>query len=87
MTVSAQLEKAIASSGDTYYRLAKNANVEWRTIASFMDGTRPLLRFDSVDKLADALGLELVAKKRTSAPKKQARAKKTPTAKGKKGRA
>ncbi|MCH8148026.1 MAG: helix-turn-helix transcriptional regulator [Planctomycetes bacterium] len=88
MTVSAQLEKAIASSDMTYYRIAKDAGIDWKTIAAFMDGTRPNVSIDSVDRIAAVLGLELVVKKRTSAPKNKARTKKkTPAARGKvKGR-
>jgi DNA-binding Xre family transcriptional regulator len=63
MTISQQLRTAIASADDTIYRIAKEAEVDWGTIARFLDGTRPNLRIDTVDKLCEHLGLELRPKR------------------------
>ena len=45
------------------YRLAKIAGVDKGALSRFVHGQRGLMT-SSVDKLADALGLELVEKKR-----------------------
>jgi hypothetical protein len=69
MTVSDALRAAIEKSGRTYYDIAKEAGVDWGTLQRFVDGTRPNIRIDSVDKLCVALGLELrpAAKKKRQA--------------------
>jgi DNA-binding phage protein len=63
MTVSEQLRKAIEGADDTYYRIAKDAGVDWGTLQRFVTGERANIRIDTVDKLCEALGLELRAKK------------------------
>ena len=69
MTVSRQLKAAIKAMDATFYRIAKDAGVDWGTLNRFVDGTRPNIRIETVDKLCESLGLELQ-------PKKQEREKK-----------
>jgi hypothetical protein len=71
MTISSQLRAAIRATGDTRYRVAKDADVDWGTLQRFLDGSRPNIRMETVDKLCEALGLELQAKKERG--KKRAR--------------
>jgi DNA-binding Xre family transcriptional regulator len=59
MLVSETLREAIEQYDGTYYRLAKDSGVDWAALQRFMDGTRPNLRLETVDKLCQALGLEL----------------------------
>ncbi len=70
MTISDQLRAAIEARNVTLYRIAKDAEVDWGTLQRFVDGTRPNIRIDTVDKLCEQLGLELQAKKK---PKKKSR--------------
>ena len=64
MTVSKQLKAAIKAMDVTFYRIAKDADVDWGTLKRFVDGQRPNIRIDTVDKLCECLGLELQPKKR-----------------------
>lgn len=70
MKVSDQLRTAIGAADATYYRIAKDAEVDWGTLQRFMDGRRPNVRIDTVDKLCAILGLELRPKQK-SRPTKQ----------------
>jgi hypothetical protein len=63
MTVSSQLRVAIKRADATLYRIAKDADVDWGMLRYFLDGTRPNIRIDTVDKLCECLGLELQPKK------------------------
>jgi predicted transcriptional regulator len=56
-TVTDQLRKAIAESGMTLYRVAKDSQVDHATLHRFMAGQD--LRLSTVDKLAAYLGLEM----------------------------
>ena len=64
MTVSAQLKAAIEARDATFYRIAKDAEVNWSALQRFVDGTRPDFRISTVDRLCEYLGLELQPKKR-----------------------
>jgi len=64
--ISRQLRAAIKAMDDTMYRLAKDAEVDWGTLQRFVDGRRPNIRIDTVDKLCQALGLELQRKRKRS---------------------
>jgi DNA-binding Xre family transcriptional regulator len=64
MTVSNQLRAAIQAQDVTLYRIAKDADVDWGTVQRFLDGSRPNIRLDTVEKLCDYLGLELQPKKK-----------------------
>ena len=63
MTVSNQLRAAIKQADATLYRIAKDADADWGMLRYFLDGTRPNIRIDTVDKLCECLGLELRPKK------------------------
>ncbi len=52
------LRKAIAESGLSYYRLAKDSGVDLRSIARFMAETQTI-RMNIAAKLTKRLGLEL----------------------------
>ena len=62
--ISDQLRTAIQNVDVTLYRIAKDAGVDWGTLQRFLDGTRPNIRIDTVDKLCEHLGLELKPRKR-----------------------
>lgn len=64
MTISEQLRDAIEATDVTLYRIAKDAEVDWGTLKRFVDGTRPNIRIDTVDKLCECLGLELRSRKK-----------------------
>ena len=64
MAISEQLRAAIESREETYYRIAKDAAVDWGTLTRFVDGSRPNIRIDTLDKLCEYLDLELRPKKR-----------------------
>lgn len=74
MTIGDQLRAAIDAADVTLYRIAKDAEVDWGTIQRFMDGTRPNIRIDTVERLCEYLGLELQPKKKPG--KKSARKRK-----------
>ena len=66
LTVSETLRKAIEdnwANGVTSYRIAKNSGIDQGTIDRFVSGERPNIRIDTVDRLAESLGLELKSKK------------------------
>jgi hypothetical protein len=80
MAISDQLKLAITRSGLTHYRIGKDAGVSPISIDRFVSGERPNLRIDTVDRLCDALGLELREKKRRTAPKQTSnRSRNTPS--------
>ena len=62
MTISAQIHKAIETSGMSQYRIAQLSGVSQAALSRFMAGTRGL-NLITVDRLAETLGLEL--RKRT----------------------
>jgi DNA-binding Xre family transcriptional regulator len=64
MTISDQLRAAIDKADVTLYRIAKDSQVDWGTIQRFMDGTRPNIRIDTMERLCEYLGLELRPKKK-----------------------
>ena len=66
LTVSETLRKTIEDNwktGVTSYRIAKNSDIDQGTIDRFVSGERPNIRIDTVDRLCEALGLELKPKK------------------------
>ena len=85
MSVTERIRKAVIASGETHYRINKKTEIGTRVLDRFVRGGSGL-RSGNIDKLCDYLGLELVAKKRASAPKKT-RAPKKAAARGKKRRA
>lgn len=60
--ISETIRKAIEDCGSTRYELAKRAGVEQATLSRFMAG-KCGLAMRTVDKLAEALGLELNKRK------------------------
>ncbi len=64
MTISDRLRAAIDAADVTLYRIAKDASVDWGTIQRFMDGTRPNIRIDTLERLCEYLGLDLQPKKK-----------------------
>ena len=64
-TVSETLRQAIEdnwANGVTSYRIAKNSGIDQGTIDRFVFGERPNIRIDTVNRLCEALGLELKPK-------------------------
>ena len=62
-TVTEQLRNTIEKSGLTHYRIGKMSGVPANVLDRFISGERKHLRSDTVDKLCEALGLELEPKK------------------------
>jgi transcriptional regulator with XRE-family HTH domain len=61
--LSEQLRAAIDASEMTRYRIALEAEIDHATLSRFMNG-KGGLSVDSMDRLGECLGLELVAKRR-----------------------
>ena len=59
-----QLRKAIADSGETLYRVAADSGVAYPIIYRFVSGDRAGLTLETVERLADYLGLALQPKKK-----------------------
>jgi len=59
-----QLRQAIEAADKSRYRIALEAEIDHATLSRFMNG-KGGLSMDGLDRLADVLGLELVAKRRT----------------------
>ena len=58
LSLSEQIRRAIESSSQSHYRICKEAGVDKATLSRFMTGERGLTS-QSMDRLADYLGLEL----------------------------
>ncbi len=71
MTISSQIRAAVKATDATLYRIAKDADIDWGTLKRFVDGTRPNVRIDTVDKLCEWFALELRPKTRQSRKRKQ----------------
>ena len=61
--MSEQLRQAINTSQFSRYRISKETGVSQAALSRFMSGERSLT-LDTVDVLADFLGLELVSKRK-----------------------
>ena len=59
MSVSDTLRQAIRKSGKTLYRIAQDTRIDWSILQRFLDGTRPNIRIDTIEKLCRYFGLEL----------------------------
>jgi DNA-binding Xre family transcriptional regulator len=70
MTVSSQLKAAVKATDATFYRIAKDADVDWGTLKRFVNGKRPNIRIDTVDKLCESLGLDLQPKEKPRGKKR-----------------
>lgn len=64
-----RLKKAIEKGPKSRYRLSKETGITQSQLSRFMPGTRGL-GIDNVEKLAKALGFELVMKKKAKKRKK-----------------
>ncbi len=62
-TVTEQLRNTIEKSGLTHYRIGKMSGVPPNVLDRFISCERRCLRSDTVDRLCEALGLELKPKK------------------------
>ncbi len=60
---SDQIRRAIGDSGETRYRIAQETGLNEAALGKFFHGERGL-SLDSLDKLAEYLGLEVVTKRR-----------------------
>ena len=61
--MSDQLRMAVDASEMTRYRIALEADLDHATLSRFMNG-KGGLSVDSMDRLVEVLGLDLVAKRR-----------------------
>ena len=61
MSISDDLYKALekALERETLYRTAKESGVNYAVLHRFLSGERPTLRLETVDRIADYLGLKL----------------------------
>ena len=59
--VSETLRAAVNAADRTRYRICKDADIDQATMSRFMNGAG--LSLDAVDRLAVALGLELVVRR------------------------
>ena len=58
-----ELKRKIQASGKSRYALSKKTGIEESALSRFMAGTRGL-SIDSIEKLVEALGCEIVLRKR-----------------------
>jgi DNA-binding Xre family transcriptional regulator len=70
-TISDQLRRAIQDSDETLYRIAKDAGVDWGALQRFLDGSRPNIRIDTVDKLCAYFDLALRPAVESPRPRRQ----------------
>lgn len=61
-TIAAQLRAAVADSGLSQYRIAKETGISQPIITRFVNGDRDM-SLENAGKLADFLGLHLVKRK------------------------
>jgi hypothetical protein len=74
MRLIATLRDAILRAekdGRTYYRIAKDAGVDWRIVSEFASGERENMTAPTMQRLCDYLGLELRPVESPSAPTEQ----------------
>jgi len=60
---SDQIRQAIGDSGETRYRIAQETGLNEAALGKFFHGERGL-SLDSLDKLAEYLGLKVITKRR-----------------------
>lgn len=66
--ISQQLREAIDASGMSRYRICKQIGLDESTMSHFMAG-RCGLQLSTIDRLAELLGLRIVAEERTGKTK------------------
>ncbi len=81
MSVTDQLREAMESSGLSRYALAKATGIDMSTVHRFYWDVGNLSA-DGINKMAEALGLELKPKRATPKPTKRPTRKRTPRKKG-----
>jgi DNA-binding Xre family transcriptional regulator len=69
MSIGNQLRSKIQAEDATLYRIAKDSELDWGTLQRFLDGTRPNIRLDTIEKLCCYFDLELQPKKKISKKK------------------
>lgn len=62
-TFSDQLRRAVRESDVTRYQISKETGIDQATLCRFVAGTAGM-SLDSIDRLMDALGLEIRPRKR-----------------------
>ncbi len=68
VSLSDELRQAIERSGVSRYSIWQQTGIDQGSLSKFMDGERGL-GMESIDKLADLLGLHIVAKPEHRRPK------------------
>ena len=68
LSLSDELRQAVERSGVSRYSIWQQAGIDQGSLSKFMDGERGL-GMESIDKLADLLGLHIVAKPERRRPK------------------
>jgi DNA transposition AAA+ family ATPase len=68
LSLSDELRQAVERSGVTRYSIWQQTGIDQGSLSKFMDGERGL-GMESIDKLADLLGLHIVAKPARPRPK------------------
>lgn len=61
--IQTAIRKAIESSGQTRYAIAKASGIDQGILSKFVNGIRPL-RIETIERLADHLGYDVVLVKR-----------------------
>jgi hypothetical protein len=69
-TISLQLKKAIAESGQSLYRIAKDSNVDYAVLHNFFHGKRDI-QLVSANKLAEYFELDLTPRSRGGKKRKK----------------
>jgi plasmid maintenance system antidote protein VapI len=65
VSLTAQLRRAIKTSGVSVYRIAKDSRIPWAVVYRFAAGKRQI-KLDTADKLAAYFGMKLTAPKLVS---------------------
>jgi hypothetical protein len=68
LSLSDELRQSIERSGVSRYSIWQQTGIDQGSLSKFMDGERGL-GIESIDKLADLLGLHIVAKPEPRRPK------------------
>jgi predicted XRE-type DNA-binding protein len=68
LSLSDELRQAIERSGVSRYSIWQQTGIDQGSLSKFMDGERGL-GLESIDKLAELLGLHIVAKPESRRPK------------------
>ena len=72
LTINEQVRTAIADSGETHYRIGKEADIAPSVLDRFVNRETECLTGRNIDRLCDHFGLELCRKKGQTAAKQPA---------------